>query len=328
MKERTLDEVIRALNYCMKDEPFCDADCPLVGSCSPTCYALKYHAEKYLKEYQAKTQRLVEEISRYQEAVKNCEEAENKYKYELENFKLSRDDENHELTWKELEVGTPVYVIGKTGSHWEIPSRIYYNDLNIGFVVMAYVTNDKANSVVRKSNRMNDTWKAYRRKPEENRPHDNGKRESIERVVNEDDDLISRSKAIEYIKEHGDLVGNHTPLYQLAHRHIIEVIKTVPSVNVVYQKSEKTLHKNDSVTEMENKDVCASKAESNEPLEWIDFYEGQKIWIESDDYKGWAVVFSVYETDDDTLGCLDTYDTNYYLDEMGSVWTAYREERK
>ena len=47
----TIDEVIKAIEYCMKDGDNCPEECPFVGSCSPTSYAVKADALQHLKEY-------------------------------------------------------------------------------------------------------------------------------------------------------------------------------------------------------------------------------------------------------------------------------------
>lgn len=64
---KTLEDIIEALENCLID-PCPDCTMYINGECQKDKYALKY-----LKEYQAQK-------DNYQEAVKNCEEAENKYK--------------------------------------------------------------------------------------------------------------------------------------------------------------------------------------------------------------------------------------------------------
>lgn len=87
---KTLEDIIEALENCLID-PCPDCTMYINGECQKDKYALKY-----LKEYQEKKVSIVKQIEdlerekyRYQEAVKNCEEAESKYrmlKGELEGF--------------------------------------------------------------------------------------------------------------------------------------------------------------------------------------------------------------------------------------------------
>jgi hypothetical protein len=87
---KTLEDIIEALENCLID-PCPDCTMYINGECQKDKYALKY-----LKEYRmmmddivAKRKKLESEIDRYQEAVRNCEEVENKYRMlmcELEGF--------------------------------------------------------------------------------------------------------------------------------------------------------------------------------------------------------------------------------------------------
>lgn len=98
---KTLNEVIEALKICGHDE---SPKCPFFDTEHWCCcedhmrsiYPLKndalYHLNKYrmtLDDIVAKRKKLEREIDNYQEAVKKCEEAENKYRMligELEGF--------------------------------------------------------------------------------------------------------------------------------------------------------------------------------------------------------------------------------------------------
>ena len=94
---KTLDEVMHALEVCTSG--YCsnhDGDCPYLGHYKCNEEQRKLDALHYLQEYRmlkddivAKRKTLEAEIDRYQEAVKKCEEAENKYRMlngELEGF--------------------------------------------------------------------------------------------------------------------------------------------------------------------------------------------------------------------------------------------------
>ena len=64
---KTLEDIIEALENCLID-PCPDCIMYINNECQKDKYALKY-----LKEYQLQK-------DNYQEAIRNCEEAENKYK--------------------------------------------------------------------------------------------------------------------------------------------------------------------------------------------------------------------------------------------------------
>lgn len=94
---KTLDEVIKALEDLgefVAECNYCSAEYCNESYAGDKCYLGE--ALNYLREYRmqlddivAKRKKLEAEIDRYQEAVRNCEEAENKYrmlKGELEGF--------------------------------------------------------------------------------------------------------------------------------------------------------------------------------------------------------------------------------------------------
>lgn len=102
---KTLDEVIKANECCDHGEPDsrCE-DCPYngVGSC---CLERENDALHYLQDYRMlgndfaeKRQELEDEKARYQEAVRNCEEAENKYR-KLAQIK-TEDYEDYDKAWQ------------------------------------------------------------------------------------------------------------------------------------------------------------------------------------------------------------------------------------
>ena len=150
---KTLDEVIRAIDYCM-----------FTSDCSPCSYKeVKDCAREkmkdalhYLQDYRMlvndfaeKRQELEDEKARYQEAVRNCEEAENKYRKAEqdalkalddwasrpieENKKLVLTVDNSPLAWQELKAmeGKPVWVEALLYKQWAIIA--YVGDEHIRF---------------------------------------------------------------------------------------------------------------------------------------------------------------------------------------------------
>lgn len=124
---KTLDEVIKAyeLSCGKKDCSQCPYDDECLDHFVCECYERMDDTFHYLKEYRmmmddivAKRKKLEAEIDRYQEAVRNCEEAENKYRKAEqealkalddwasrpveENKKLVLTADNPPLTWDEL----------------------------------------------------------------------------------------------------------------------------------------------------------------------------------------------------------------------------------
>ena len=162
---KTLDEVIKALEYCTNvDESEC-YECPVFAE--PDCMinadalhylneyrnmkkALDYKAEHYERMIEKVKQqgqewedRCQAEIARYQEAVKNCELAENKFrKLEGEMNQLRRDFvediKNEPLTWEELckMIGKPVWIEDRLNSNsingkvsgWHIVSTVWNSE--------------------------------------------------------------------------------------------------------------------------------------------------------------------------------------------------------
>ena len=127
--QKSLDEVIKALEICDETVTANCPDCPYDIDCENVPGEdLRADALHYLKEYKIKRarielqvhacddreQRLQEEIARYQEAVKNCGLAENRYKrlYEETSQKLEQASQNLPLTWEELKTmaGKPVWI--------------------------------------------------------------------------------------------------------------------------------------------------------------------------------------------------------------------------
>ena len=164
---KTLDEVIDAVEncYCLT-EPIRGCDqCPYFGNCNRTGDPFRDDVIHYLKEYREnksgleKTKAALEvkkkiyedmtekimqqgqenearcqaEIARYQEAVKNCERAENLYKQKQKAaedalWKIASEP-NEPLTWAELRTmaGKPVWFEGYAGKFWCIIREVQRN---------------------------------------------------------------------------------------------------------------------------------------------------------------------------------------------------------
>ena len=185
---KTLDEVIKALEECMADDAI-----------ESEGVYLATDALHYLKEYKDKAHRLDidiaehhrtflqlgVEIARYQEAVRNCEEAENKYRKAEqdalkalddwasrpveENKKLVLTVDNPPLDWEQLKqmIGKPVWVEGKTVKHWAVITGIYYDDLNEGYLLETYYAEKQgSNTSRRKRSTLGKSWQAYRKERE------------------------------------------------------------------------------------------------------------------------------------------------------------------
>ena len=105
MKTRTLDEVIKALEFCIQDNDNCPAECPFIESCSPTSYAMKKDALHYLQEYQLKERR--EELNDFSGAIKKIQISLAELKKSYEAY-----EDRKRLTWDELleMKGKPVFV--------------------------------------------------------------------------------------------------------------------------------------------------------------------------------------------------------------------------
>lgn len=117
----------------------------------------------YLKEYKAnqefiknQLERLDQAIDRYQEAVKACEAAENKYKQLLGDEASLKQVHRKMLTWDELRTmkGKPVWIERKSYAEWvlitDVLQDIWYVD-SYGYTMHVNRYN------------LGKTWKAYRK---------------------------------------------------------------------------------------------------------------------------------------------------------------------
>lgn len=135
----------------------------------------------YLKEYKIKRERIMakaqdcedtekrlqDEIARYQEAVKNCEIAENKYRRledELNGIRREhiKQMKNDPLTWDELRTmeGKPVWVESQRfGNHW-------YLNRGIKDESCLYFVGHYGENVLLYDDDMGTLWQAYRKERE------------------------------------------------------------------------------------------------------------------------------------------------------------------
>lgn len=170
---KTLDEVIWAVENCDSAIDDC-AHCAYYKEDCENLRPLRADALHYLKDYRMlvndfaeKRQELEDEKARYQEAVKNCETAENRHKaYELGYIRAMADyeelkrfwaesQENPELSWDELKSmeGKPVWI------EQTITKKVYS-----GWVIAKAVTEDYLNTQERLfwQRDFDKTWRAYR----------------------------------------------------------------------------------------------------------------------------------------------------------------------
>lgn len=140
---KTLDEVIKAFEYCENGEPYSNCeDCSYIGigSC---CFERENDALYYLKEYQ-----------RYQNTP-----SRNGHMALVDYFEESQ--KNEPLTWDELKLmkGKPVWVEADSGiAEWCLVDRIFdlENDILIGFV-------SRYGYIERSKNLQDVVWQAYRK---------------------------------------------------------------------------------------------------------------------------------------------------------------------
>ena len=144
---KTLDEVIEALDICWHVG---NIDCTLCPYYTDNSWCDEKDADViyYLQEYRDKRHELDIQIANYQEAVKNCELAENRYKREeritksiQEDYIREINDGNQPLIWEELKtmIGKPVWILESLvdpfsedllsrKGHWDIIREIYHDE--------------------------------------------------------------------------------------------------------------------------------------------------------------------------------------------------------
>lgn len=152
---KTLNEVIKAIEWCTElDQSGCGA-CPYVDDADNRCYA--DDALHYLKEYRAEKANLEIIKGNYQDAVANCEKAENKFKSRLKALNIGTL--NEPLTWEELKgmEGKPVWVhlFGSGLGEWnlihaQLDNQIWFADGN-GYIYDMH------------AEKLGKTWQAYRK---------------------------------------------------------------------------------------------------------------------------------------------------------------------
>lgn len=155
---RPIDEVIEALSICRNVDPYrvC-RECPYPDT-EGCMDMLMGDALFYMKALRDAKDTLEREKERYQEAVKNCEKAENKY-YML--CELNRQP-NDPLTWDELKTteGKPVWVEQCNGDTkgWLLILRTNYDVINC--------TTKHGNSFYLYKSSYGEKWQAYRKERE------------------------------------------------------------------------------------------------------------------------------------------------------------------
>ena len=181
-----MDEVITALEMCTADKCICLSGCSYsyLAAGEDSCEyhaipAMQTDALYYLKDYRMlaadfaeKRKDLEAEKARYQEAIRNCEAAENKYHQLSEELrKTSAELGNEPLTWDELREmkGKPVWIClgNECDNHdlWGGMWRIIGTFTGRNDELACMTTLEKyPDSFWKKS--MGKTWQAYRKERE------------------------------------------------------------------------------------------------------------------------------------------------------------------
>ena len=164
---KTLDEVIDALERCYTPHVFDCKGCPYEDDDSEVeCRSDDRDTDvlNYLKTYRAdkleweQTREANEE--RYQEAVRNCERAENKFIARLK--ELNVGTLNPPLTWTELKgmVGKPVWFEGYAGNFWCIVREMQKNSDGTEDVIF---DGPHGMTGVGHDDQYGDKWQVYRK---------------------------------------------------------------------------------------------------------------------------------------------------------------------
>ena len=149
---KTLDEVIKIFSAFATYQPEL-YEGPAQSTVADAVHYLKEYKKKWLElqnltqENLFKTQKLNDRIARYEEAIKNCEEAENKYRKMKEDCEEAKKNymlaacacqNNLPLTWDELKKmeDRPVWIVESNivfddecdverKGHWDIIKKVY-----------------------------------------------------------------------------------------------------------------------------------------------------------------------------------------------------------
>ena len=115
---QTLDEVIKALEYCTGFDFVRCQDCP--GYSEPDC-GIQNDALHYLKAFRDAKDTLEAEKERYQEAVSNCNAVETKYM-----LMVKEALRNDPLSWSDLKQmeGKPVWYEHEFWKGWIILGKV------------------------------------------------------------------------------------------------------------------------------------------------------------------------------------------------------------
>ena len=178
---KTLDEVIKACEQCYGKYIDCDECLYTEVNAEGVTICAKDRLEDdslfYLREYRDKQHdldiriadskrafaQLGEENQRYQEAIKNCERVENKYRIELreaerlrsqltqEYIEVIKNDLNEPLNWGDLRTmeGKPVWILESVFNpdseemlsrkgHWDIVRKVYPEQITFYVQGMSY----------------------------------------------------------------------------------------------------------------------------------------------------------------------------------------------
>ena len=177
---KTLDEVIDAMERCSKPHYFDCTGCPYEDDEAETgCWSDDRDVDvlHYLRAFRDAKDTLEAEKDRYQEAVRNCEEAENKYRKAEQDALKALDDwasrpaeenkklvftvDNPPLTWSELKTmeGKPVWV--EYDDHFPGRKRTKFKV----WEVIGYVSEDMfvTNGFDYLKSEQGDVWQAYRK---------------------------------------------------------------------------------------------------------------------------------------------------------------------
>lgn len=159
---RTLDEVIKALGYCLKSDQMgnCNGDCPYIHCCDPESNIVKKDALYFLKEYRSEKGHWEADRKGYEDWIERYKDAREKHQQTVIMLK-----QNPPLSWAELREmeGKPVWI----EAEWE-----YNKGIDKGWdVVYHFVDVIKGEAMLISrgllmKNNIHHTWQAYRKERE------------------------------------------------------------------------------------------------------------------------------------------------------------------